>query len=92
MEKNRSNLCLNCQQDKSHHAPGCDLDDSPAAWLKHQWRDNPNQSVWRDFRKDDLGNPVLGSWMQRERENAVELNGSTIAAFPAASSGFIAGE
>jgi hypothetical protein len=80
----QNNFCVYCKFE-SGHGENCFLanmsDHSPAAVMARSWSNNPNESVWHNYSRDDLGNPVL-VWRVPPRENAVELNGSAFANFP----------
>jgi hypothetical protein len=55
--------CIYCKQQTGHHETcinATDPDrDKPSQQLACKWVNHPSESVWREFRKDDLGNPVL---------------------------------
>jgi hypothetical protein len=87
MEK-KSNLCNYCKEELPNHAATCAFPEfaerqSPAGYLREQWKNNPDQSVWRGMpKRDDLGNPVLMSDVNGLTRTDSELNGSAFANFP----------
>jgi hypothetical protein len=67
-EAEPAGICPYCKQPKTNHAITClyggadpeVLDYStPAAQLARKWRTEPDESVWRTYRRDESGNPVL---------------------------------
>ena len=78
-------VCTYCKQPKTNHALTClygGMDAkvldyaTPAAQLLRKWKDEPDTSVWKNYKRDDLGNPVL-SFVPRG-PNAEELNSGSL--------------